>query len=326
MKFFENIDIRNIIYTHKRLILGLLIGLILALFIVAFFVYKFNNPTIKLVDGKVPNLIVSFTSYPPRIKTAHIAAESLLNQTLKPEKVILWLAPEEFPNKEKDLPKELIDLTKKYDNFEIGWYKNIKSYKKFIPTLIYYPDATIITADDDYIYGNKNVEILFKEHMKHPSDIIAPRTLYVNRIDNKFVFPFIPARKLNKLNLVSYNLLHSGKWGVLYPQNSLHTDVLREDLFLNLAEYHDDAWFWAMEVLNNTKIRKIYNKNLHFKVIIDKKSSLNEFRKKYNIGTDEIVLPKIIQHYPQIEKKLKNTKDELPKYLKKKKNIHFLFK
>ena len=79
-------------------------------------------------------VIISLTSYPLRINYVHKTIKSLLEQTLKPKKIILWLAESEFPNKNKDLPKNLLLL--KNNIVSIKYYKeNIKSYKKLIPTL-----------------------------------------------------------------------------------------------------------------------------------------------------------------------------------------------
>ena len=36
--------------------------------------------------------------------------EQLLTQSLAPDKIILWLANSQFPNKEKDLPENLLKL------------------------------------------------------------------------------------------------------------------------------------------------------------------------------------------------------------------------
>ena len=106
----------------------------------------------------VPNLtnkkiIVSLTSYPARIDVVNTTIESILNQSLKANRIILWLAPEQFPNKEKDLPDKLIKL-KKY-GLIIDWYHDIGSYKKLIPTLKLYPNDIIVTADDDVLYNKE---------------------------------------------------------------------------------------------------------------------------------------------------------------------------
>ena len=120
-------------------------------------------------------LIVSLTSYPKRIHEISTTIESLLMQKKKPNKLILWLADEQFPNKEKDLPENIIVL-KKY-GLEINWCKDYRSYKKLIPTLATYPDAIIITTDDDMYYSRKMVSRLYDAYEKAPDGTI--RCFYV---------------------------------------------------------------------------------------------------------------------------------------------------
>jgi hypothetical protein len=74
-----------------------------------------------------------------------------MGQTYKPDKIILWLAKSQFPNKENDLPIKVTELVNY--GLSIMWVdKDIKSYKKLIPTLKLYPNDIIITADDDLYY------------------------------------------------------------------------------------------------------------------------------------------------------------------------------
>ena len=51
-------------------------------------------------------VIVSLTSYPKRINTVWITIETLLRQSFKPDKIILWLATDQFDGIES-LPTEL---------------------------------------------------------------------------------------------------------------------------------------------------------------------------------------------------------------------------
>ena len=55
-------------------------------------------------------LIVSLTSYPARIPYIKYTLYTLLMQSYKPNQILLWLSKEEFPNKEKDLPQELLEF------------------------------------------------------------------------------------------------------------------------------------------------------------------------------------------------------------------------
>lgn len=111
--------------------------------------------------------------------------KSLLKQTIKPNKIILWLAKTEFIKKEKNLPLNLLLLIKK--GLDIKFIKkNIKSYKKLIPSLKKYPNNLIITVDDDIIYRKDTIEKLYKNYIKFPKDIIAHRITKFKYKSGKF--------------------------------------------------------------------------------------------------------------------------------------------
>ena len=202
-------------------------------------------------SGKKPKVIVSFTSYPARIPTIHKVVESVKNQTLKPAKIILWLADSQFPNKEKDLPKTL--LKQLDDVFEIKWCEDIRSYKKLIPTIELYPDDYIATIDDDNVYSPYWLKRLYADSLKNPNCIIAHRiTKFV--LNDSQEFKVIAGGK-EYYHLPSYLNKLVGAGGVLYPPHSLYKDICRKDLFWNLAQTNDDQWFWFMGVLNGYKVK-----------------------------------------------------------------------
>ena len=73
------------------------------------------------VDGQ-SRLIVSLTTYPARISSVWITVTSLLQQTKKPGKVVLWLAVEQFPDRR--IPKSLKRLERR--GLEIRFCEDIK--------------------------------------------------------------------------------------------------------------------------------------------------------------------------------------------------------
>lgn len=108
-------------------------------------------------------IIATLTSYRGRIADVGKVIFSILQNTLQPYKIVLNLSTDEFPNKEKELPADLLALTST-DKFEIFWVKeNTKQFKKLIPTLERFPDDIIISIDDDVIYPNHFIETLCKE-------------------------------------------------------------------------------------------------------------------------------------------------------------------
>ena len=209
------------------------------------------------------NVILSLTSYPARISTVHLTIESLLDQTVKAEEIILWLAEEEFANKEKELPDKLLSLTTK--GLTIKWCGNIKSHKKLIPALKKYPEKVIITLDDDIIYYGKTIETLYNCHIQYPNDIIAHRISrhYFDKNNNYIHFdrPMYYDRKsltlnyLNSLKKASFFNQQTGCGGVLYPPGCLHNDVLDENKCMTLLPTSDDLWFWLNGVRKKTKVR-----------------------------------------------------------------------
>ena len=125
------------------------------------------------ITGDDKDLIVSLTSFPQRMYELHYTLYSLLTQNIKPGKIILWLAEEEFPHLEKDIPKKVLNL--RNNGLEIKWCNNIYSYKKLIPALKNYPDNIIVTADDDIFYENDWLEKLILSHEKDKKSIICHR-------------------------------------------------------------------------------------------------------------------------------------------------------
>lgn len=199
-----------------------------------------------------PSLIVSLTSFPQRIGTAHYSINTLLNQSLKPDKVILWLADKQFPNKEKDLPKEIMRLLE--FGLEIKWCEDLKSYKKLLPALKEFPNEIIVTADDDIYYEEDWLQNLYETHLANPKCICVQRPRRL-ALEGGKIKP-LSARKSEAIDLSKPSYLNQmlGGSGCLYPPNSLYKDVFDIEKIFRLLPTNDDIYFWAMAILNRTKI------------------------------------------------------------------------
>lgn len=140
--------------------------------------------------------IISLTSWRARINTVGKTIYSLL-KNCPGFHIVLVLSEEEFPKKEKELPEDLIILSK---YFEILWvYKNYKSFKKVLFTMDKYRDVPIISADDDCLYTcnyaeelyekwleNKNFPVIYSYHVKKCYYTFGPATLHAP-INYKFL-------------------------------------------------------------------------------------------------------------------------------------------
>ena len=208
---------------------------------ILFFFYKYRKPQSHELHGE---LIVSLTSYPARYSTLHLTLKSILLQNMKPEKVILWIADEDYGL----LPHKVLKLMK--HGLMIVRTKDIKSYKKIVPVLHGFPDSYIITLDDDIYYPEKIVERLVSKSIEFPRCVIANRTHMIKLNQHRKVLPYLDwgLEKFDNDNAV-FNF-QTGVGGVLYPPRSLSVEVLNEKKFMRLAPNADDVWLYWMTQLN----------------------------------------------------------------------------
>ncbi|TFU94634.1 glycosyltransferase family 2 protein [Barnesiella sp. WM24] len=221
----------------------------------------------KIRKSSTNNIIpvsISLTSYGERVnKVVPYTIISLLKQTKRPKQIILWL---DDANWNKDnIPSKLIDLEKL--GLKINFCKDIRSYKKLVPALTFCKGDTLITVDDDIYYSPKFLEEIYSEHLKSPDKIITLNFCYpkfvngtIDTYSNWDEYHYISDdKKLSKMLIFP-----QGFGGVLYPPNSLHKDVINESLFMKLAPYADDIWFYIMGILNGTKKQCVINSKTRY--------------------------------------------------------------
>ena len=116
---------------------------------------------------------VSMTSYPGRITNVGKAIYFLLTkQTLKPDEIHLWLAEPEFPNKEKDLPKDLVSILE-HDKVYLHWLpKNTYCHKRHEIFKYTTDEDCVFLIDDDVRYNDKLIETVMNDHQKFPNAVI----------------------------------------------------------------------------------------------------------------------------------------------------------
>lgn len=218
------------------------------------------------VKGEV---IVSMTSYPARIIGVERVWQSILSQeTDEPFRCVLTLAEEEFPDKR--LPKflqRLIDEGK----VELIWYpRNIRSHKKIIPVLHKYPDATVITVDDDIERPQGWLKVLLEDHRKYPHDIISNGLSYY--LDGKLELQRLrglkqaTAKGKNHIpGLVSNFIRFLSGSGTLFPAHTFTDErFFNESLCMSLCPTSDENWLFLFAILADKTIRqtsKVYDES-----------------------------------------------------------------
>ncbi len=217
------------------------------------------------------NLIVSLTTFPPRIDVVYLSIRSILNQTSRPQKVVLWLANDQFPLGEEGLPQTLLEL--KPLGLEIEFCEDIKAHKKYFFSFQKYPNNPIVTIDDDILYPQNLLEILLETHKKQPNSVVANRVRFMEIENNEFK----PYRewKINQLknNQPSKRIFSTGAGGVLYQPHFFQESFFDIEGIKKTKCHNDDIWLKAGQIANNVPV--IFT-NYYFKQFIEIPDSQSE--------------------------------------------------
>ena len=213
----------------------------------------------------MPKLIVSLTSYPGRIDSVKAVLNSLYAQTLRADEIILWLAQEEFPHGEADLPSPLLeDLAA--DRFTLRWCDNLGSHKKYFYAMQEYPSDIIVTVDDDTFYHPDSLQKLFDAHTRFPNAVAALTTAAVP-LDRKLE-PYPIDQWVFDFSLMSEpSMLFTaiGVGGVLYPPNAVDKRIFDKALILEKCTVQgktcgDDILLKVGEMLKGTPVAAVEGK------------------------------------------------------------------
>jgi len=224
-------------------------------------IYLLEDEVMRSLEPGISNerycdneIVVSLTTYDKRLDVVYLAIASIMRQTLRPNRIVLWLA-KEF--KHQRLPATLNMLQKR--GLEIRYCDEIRSYKKLIPSLETFPDATVITIDDDIIYDFELIDRLVRSHLREPQTVWGMRVSEITFDKNGEISPYkkwIPG----KTDHESPMNFATGVGGVLYPPHVFSDEILDRDKFLTLAPTADDLWFKAMEIACDVKVKKAPSK------------------------------------------------------------------
>lgn len=258
-------------------------------------------------------VVVSMTSFPAAIPYAVKAIKSVLKGSVLPDKLVLYLTASQFKNSK--LPCELERMAEENPIFEIRNYDtDIRSYRKLIPALNDFPEAVIVTVDDDVAYHRDMLKNLLRAHSKFPHDILAHRVKRINpdrpyKSWSKFRWYDFIFKRYHR----SFRNLQTGVGGVLYPAHSLSETVKDKATFTSIAPTADDIWFWAMAVAKGTRITTVpfgYNKPKGLGKPRD--ISLKTINFKSKEDRNKSALDAILKRFPKIKSRLNNEKDFIP--------------
>lgn len=200
-------------------------------------------------------IVVSLTSYPPRIGGVHRVIESLFKQTVQADKIILYLSLEEFPNAEENIPDTLRKLIGK-KGFRIEWVKeNLKSHKKYYYALQQYRQDIVITVDDDTAYAESMISDLISGYHRFPHAVSARRVRIILRQENG-----LEAYRKWDGNLDEYadiprmDICAIGVGGICYPPQTGNRNWFHVGEMISVAGEQDDLWLKYNEIQDHLPV------------------------------------------------------------------------
>jgi len=259
--------------------------------------FNLTNKDLRQESSDRSKLVVSLTSFGRRIRGTRYTLYSLFAQSLKPDKVILWLAEGE------KIPL-CVDYFKRY-GLEIRFCQDTRSYKKLLPALSAFPDSVIVTADDDVYYRRDWLQLLHSSYEQHPGTIHfhRGRTMAFDDSGNLLPYNNWPLLRADRMDTQSGRYLPTGAGGILYPPRIFDgTDVLDVALFTKLAPFADDLWFWAMGTLNAVEFRLVkdcqvdlLDTNPFYDIMIAPPPRL--YVQNFKLGKNDEQLENILKYY-----------------------------
>lgn len=201
-------------------------------------------------------IIVSMASYAPRLAKLAPTLQSLAEQTRHPDRLLVWIPRKDAPKGYLSFSAEVLHAISE-SGAEIRWVDtDLGPHNKYYHAMREYPEATIITVDDDGIYDRRLVEVLVDASSRFPKSIVAMRTHMMLFSPEGDVLPY---RDWNReqaevLDCPRRDLFATGFGGVLYPPHSLSSHVFDEQAIRRTCIKADDLWLKIMSALAKTTV------------------------------------------------------------------------
>ena len=245
-------------------------------------------------------VIISFTSFPARMKTIASTIESIMRQTMKPNKIILWLTEDENPGQK--IPAEVQPFLNA--GLEVRFSReNLKPHNKSFHTAALYPDSFIITVDDDVLYSESLVKRLFDTYRKSEKKTVVCEMAHEIRIGEDGKPKDYDQCNWESIGISgpSHLLLAKGVSGVLYPPGFFADEYFDLDAIKENCLMADDLWLKFMELVRGYKVKKTraWAKNVYTSSKASQKVSLTAINNGEN--RNNLYLSKLIEKYPAID-------------------------
>ena len=188
-------------------------------------------------------LVISLTSYAARFPTLHLTLKSLLDQSVRPNRIVLWMAHDDVGR----LPEEVRALAG--ETLEIRETEDLRNFKKILPSLKAFPGAFILICDDDSYYPDNWLERTVAAYDPQEPTIVCNRAHKVAYTPSGEVAPYRSWKRNwahSSTATARTDILPTGNGGVLYPPGSLPPETNDLELIRQLSATSDDVWLYFM--------------------------------------------------------------------------------
>lgn len=210
-----------------------------------------------MINKSERELVVSFTTYPSRFFCLPKILESMFKQTRKADRIVLYLTNEEVPEGVSALPDSVQALLLQ-NKFEVRFVeKNLKPHNKYFYAFRDFPEALVVTIDDDLVYPPYLLECLYNSYIKHSDCVIAART---HTISYDFIrggvlpYRYWIYEDSTHVDTPSHLLFATGVGGVLYPVHLFGNDFLDMNLIEKISMNNDDIYLKMVELVKNIPV------------------------------------------------------------------------
>ena len=244
---------------------------------------------------RAEKITVSLTTFPARSSCVVLAIKSLLNQTLRPDRIVLWIAPEQFKD---GVPSGIWNLATL--GVSIEHCEDLKSHKKYYHALRSQGrNELVVTYDDDLIYPEDSLELLYKAHVKWPGCIVCNRAARATVLPGGVLGPYSSwsVNSPEGVDAPSMGLFPSTGGGALYPYGAVNEEIFNVERMRELAPTADDLWVRFMSLLNGTRVVKTRRYHKPFSTLRD---SQDESLQVHNCleGENDHVIRRLSAAYP----------------------------
>ncbi len=255
-------------------------------------------------DKREEVVTVSLTTFPKRIDACYFAIKSLMIQKYKADRIVLWLAEEQFPDhKLPEKYKKMMDR-----GLEIRYCDDLRSHKKYYYALQEQEEhELVVTFDDDIIYEYDAISKLMKLHKKYPRYVICNRAHHITQRDGS-IEPYRKWKICSRegVGMPSFALMPSTGAGCLYPYGVMPEKTFDKTLIKQNAMTADDLWMFFNRVENNVPaVRTRWKNAILCNVFDSQQEALTKINDLQN--ENEKTIERLMKVFPEVPQKLLQT-------------------